>query len=126
MNFMNMLQGMLGNNMGGMMGNGMNPMQMLNLVSQFTGKRIDPQMVTDKVNHFCEQVIDNASEKIVNKLYDFYPTDKIDELFTENPERKDKEEALSELFTTSIPRFFKELKSEDIDKLYRILEKRRN
>ena len=126
MNFMNMLQSMMGNNgFGNMMGNGMNPLQMVNMLGQFTGTKIDPQMINDKINQFGTQLIDTASENIINKLYDFYPSDKLDDLFAENPERKDKEKALVDLFTASMPRFFKELKTEDIDKLYHFIENRK-
>lgn len=126
MNFMNILQGMAGNNgFGNMMGGGMPPFQVLNMLGQLTGTKIDPQMINDKINQFGAQFIETASENIINKLYDFYPSDKIDDLFVENPERKDKEKALTELFVTSMPRFFKELKSEDIDKLYHSIEKRK-
>lgn len=126
MNFMNMLQGMMRNNgFGNMMGNGMNPLQMVNMLGQFTGNKIDPQMINDKINQFGAQLIDTASENIINKLYDFYPSDKLDDLFIENPERKDKEKALVDLFTASMPRFFKELKTEDIDKLYHFIENRK-
>lgn len=118
-NIMNTLQKMMGGNKMG------NPLQMLEMLSKMTGKNFDISAINNEMKNFESNIADNMAIGVINKLYDFYPSDKVDELFLENPDRKDKEKILLALTSESLPRFFKELSTTSIDKLYNGITNRR-